>query len=130
RTVISTDSEGAKRLRRSGEIPRMCALRRRFKEFYPKTIPWSAFRAANAEDVIALHNRASCLPRGGGRGHSTRSLGKNSSYPHCGGHILGISPLLLRRFASSSSVEMTIPVYFMGGVEAKRCVVRIGSARW
>src|SRR5262249_19608819 len=33
--VISTDDEEAKRLRRSGEIPRMCAPRYRCGEFYP-----------------------------------------------------------------------------------------------
>jgi hypothetical protein len=42
--VISTDDEEAKRLRRSGEIPRMCAPRRRFGEFYPNDCPESAFR--------------------------------------------------------------------------------------
>src|SRR5215472_7158135 len=36
--VISTDDEEAKRLRRSGEIPRMCAPRCRFREFYPSAI--------------------------------------------------------------------------------------------
>ena len=38
-TVISTDDEEAKRLRRSGEVPRMCAPRCRSREFYPNDYP-------------------------------------------------------------------------------------------
>jgi hypothetical protein len=41
--VISTDDEEAKRLRRSGEILRMCAPRCGFREFYRITIPGGAF---------------------------------------------------------------------------------------
>ncbi len=50
--VISTEHEGAKRLRGSGEIPTTLAAPCRFREFYPGSVPESAFPVLVLRQVL------------------------------------------------------------------------------
>ncbi len=64
--VISTVAEGAKRLRRSGEIPTVFALRCRFREFYPGSVPGTALLVLNSRPDPATAGSSSCVPCGDG----------------------------------------------------------------
>ncbi len=112
--VISTEHEGAKRRRGSGEIPTTLASPCRSREFYPGSVPESAF-------LVPSFPPGSCH-RGFNfsikpsikaiflfRRHRFNCLGQTPRISVGGRRSLGISPLLLSHSAPSDSVEMTGP---------------------